>query len=123
MILDDNITFKNEEEGLSQILEYWERKRIAYNVIVGAYGLFVLLPVVLRFGINLLDLVTVFIVGFTANLCYSLGGYVLLVMKNRNIKLAKGYIFWCRLLIFVGTAFSLLVIFMIDLLIEGGGLL
>ncbi len=119
MLLDEFDTRRAREEGKSpwQLILWWEKRRILYNLIMWPLGILSLLAagIVQDFMDDLFSLVLVF-VGAAGNLCYTLGWIFEMSLrghfKNPQYRFPKLSI----ILFWFGTVFSIAVVIGLALL-------
>lgn len=112
MLLDDNFDNTSQEKKYSSVIDYWEKKRKLYNIIMLIPGVISCIPYYLKFGITFFEFCIILLIGLIANLFYTFGCSVILlgVYYLGNIFNST---FWSKLFLIFGTLFSLALLFLV----------
>ncbi len=109
---------KNPEDGIFELIKWWEKKRVSFNLIVGITGIVALLifglPVLME--LPLWTISRIIFYGIVLNGFYTLGwiSEILIIVyfkKNRSIGKYKSLLFG------LGTALSVFVTFFLSILV------
>lgn len=79
----------HQPRGKREIIRWWENRRFAYNVIVGAFGLLTVLAVALSLRGQLpwpAATILVLVVGVAANICYCLSWLSEIVLQRYFVR-------------------------------------
>jgi len=93
----------NTGARLLESYQYWQRRRLLFNIVVGLAGLGALF--FSKFNLELIYLLAILIWGITANIFYSTG-YMLesfVIVKSagsKNLKTSREFLFWTGTLLY-----------------------
>ena len=102
MIKNDNI--------YSEIISYWEGKRIVYNLIIGLVGLTFYFSSISEYGLLSLYSIYILAIILLLNVVYSFGCYICILLSHNDIVADDKIIYYSKLLILLGTIMSLFVV-------------
>lgn len=106
-----------DQQSYKSIIQWWERRRIWYNVAVGLAGIVGVIPSTIFYPIWFVVISAVFY-GVLANICYTMGWSIelFLLMKSKD----KIHFGRYRLVIFIlGLIGSVILTFMLGVLSSG----